>query len=143
MNIEKKNVLITLFYMNECMHCKMFKEEWDILNEKIKNNNYDITKMNITSQSLESHEHSTKIKKEINGKPIQGYPTIKIDINDKQYEYKGPRTANKILEYLETNQIETNQIEENQTGGNNIDYRRKYKKYKHKYVNLLQRKKNK
>jgi hypothetical protein len=86
-----KSVDVTLYYATWCGHCVNMKPEWNRFKENIEGieNTHNSIKIKI-----EEHEHSELEKKgggKINGKDIQGYPTIKIKLTcgkeKKEYDF--------------------------------------------------------
>ena len=81
-----KPIVLTLFHLHGCGHCVDFMNDWN----KMKN-----TKEASKNMSFKIYEHSdlNKINSSeyiINGKPIiDGYPTLKITINNNNYVYDG------------------------------------------------------
>lgn len=122
---------VSLYYANWCGHCKRFKPEWD----KIKT---ELTKRNISYAEFEEGENSNEIRKA----GITGYPTIMITKGNHNYEYKGPRSIDSII-----NEIEIQNGGFTQNGGGcgcgdwetcmtcHLDNEFKYKAYK--YMNKL------
>ena len=94
----------TLYYAHWCGHCKKFEPEWDSLTEKVEESNGKINNININLEKIEDN----KIEQgsaTINGKPIRGYPTVKIQISKKgdkpvEYEYSGKRSAEALLDHF-------------------------------------------
>ena len=110
---------ITLYHANWCGHCKRFKPNWDSLKTFFDSNNIQHNE----------YEHSQN-QKEIDQANIEGFPTIKINKNGKEYEYKGERTEEALKKELVNNV---------QSGGADLDekmYKHKYLKYKKKYLSL-------
>lgn len=92
---------VTLFHADWCGHCKNFRPEWQSLKDKIskeKNNNLKLTTHEYKDNDLPP-EGAT-----INGKEIDGYPTIKVTVtkgtNKKEIDYQGKRVANELYYYL-------------------------------------------
>lgn len=94
MSNNDKPIKITLFHMNGCGPCKAFKSEW----EKLSAN----TQKNICFSEYESMQLGglPESEKTINGEEIAGFPTIKINIFDKEYDYAKERTQLGILEFV-------------------------------------------
>jgi protein disulfide-isomerase A1 len=87
---ETKDVLVE-FYAPWCGHCKSLVPIYDELATKLKSNtNIVIAKMDSTANEVE-------------GVPIQGFPTIKFfKANDKKnpMDFKGDRTLEGFVEFL-------------------------------------------
>lgn len=103
---------ITLYYSDNCIHCKTFMPTWDELKKKIQQK-----KLKIITEQYEDQEIDHD---EIN---IIGYPTILIEHNGEIYNYEGNRSVDAILQKF-----------------NNKDYEALYHKYKKKYLNLKNKK---
>lgn len=117
-----ETVKVVLYYADWCPHCMQVKPVFEQLKQKFKDNE------NI---QFESYEDS-QIKTMSNPPQIEGYPTIMIGKNDELTEYVGDRSLADITQKI-------NKLIEVQNGGS-IDedlYKRKYLKYKKKYVALL------
>lgn len=88
----KKDITLTLYYSDKCIHCIHFKPEW----EKIKNN---INKMNKSNIHYEEYDEYT-----MKNKNIQGFPSIMFNIkyNNKNHEieYKGERNSDKLTNII-------------------------------------------
>lgn len=77
---------ITLYYANWCGHCHSFMPTWDALKGFFKQHG-------IKAKQYEDKTNPTEIK----SAGINGFPTIKINKNGKEYEYRGPRDADSII----------------------------------------------
>jgi hypothetical protein len=91
---SSKPIKITLFHMTDCIHCDNFKPEWEKLSSTSQKN---IAFADFESGSMGnmSDQYQT-----INGVPIMGYPTIKIEVLDKEYDYGDKRDQTAILEFV-------------------------------------------
>jgi len=95
--MNKIKVEVSLFYANWCGHCIRFKPYWD---EFVKNVS---KKSNIVTNSYEDSDAKSISKLGIiNGKPIVGYPTIKITViypnkNKKEIEYQGKHNSDDLM----------------------------------------------
>lgn len=93
------SVKAILYHANWCGYCKIFKPEWDELVELVKTNGNN----NIQLESYEEAQLEAK-NATINGKPIRGYPTVKIILNKdgttKEIEYQGKRKADELYAHL-------------------------------------------
>ncbi len=93
-----KPVKITLFYADWCTHCEDFLPKWQEMqkmpniDKKIDFKTYEEAKMIELPPS----------KQLINGEAIRGYPTIKIEISGKEFDYTGKRNAEAILIFIKT-----------------------------------------
>lgn len=92
----KKPIKIILFHAEWCGHCVDFKPTWEKMKE-----NKDAWK-NIDFEEYESGVLSTLPEKlkTINGESIEGFPTIKIKVFEKEYNYRGPRDQDKIFGFV-------------------------------------------
>lgn len=87
------NPLIKFYYATWCGYCKAFKPELNILIDKY-------------GEQVKKYEHSID-KDTIMKDGIEGYPTIRILHKDGSYkEWKGPRNANAIINYISENNLE-------------------------------------
>jgi len=95
------SINMTLYHAHWCGHCVSFLPLWDKLKSELANSNNKLHGVPIKFESFEE----SKLKKggaNINGKPISGYPTIKLTLSvngaTKDYEYTGDRKD--IMNYL-------------------------------------------
>lgn len=91
-----KPIKITLFHADWCGHCHSFMPTWKgMISDKLANEN-------ILFEEYESGSMDTLSKKDrtINGRSIEGFPTIKIAINDNEFEYSGDRTPSGIYSFI-------------------------------------------
>jgi len=87
------NNSIMLFKADWCPHCRNFMPEWKKLTNDISNVINCIT------------YDSEKNKEEIENYNIDGFPSIKIKIQEEIIEYNGRRTASDIKGFLKSNDI--------------------------------------
>lgn len=94
--MSNNSVSVTLFHATWCGHCVRFMPEWERM-KKTQNiaNNIDF----VAHESSEMGSLDSK-KKTINGKQIGGFPTIKVSINEDEYEYEGDRKTRNILSFI-------------------------------------------
>jgi thiol-disulfide isomerase/thioredoxin len=104
-----KPINITLFHADWCGHCVNFMPTF----EAMKNNKQ--ANMNIGFNKVSDIELANlqKNKRQINGVDIEGFPTIKIDIQGNTYNYMGERTQEKIYNFIldkleSSNNVNTN-----------------------------------
>jgi hypothetical protein len=91
--MSTKPIMITLFHMKNCIHCDDFMPVWKNLCK--------MQQSNIGFRDYESGQvDSLGSDATINGKPILGFPTIKIAVMNKQYNYGEDRTETAILEFI-------------------------------------------
>jgi protein disulfide-isomerase len=133
-----KDIQVILYSANWCGHCTRFAPIWQDFNTMIKNkninndikNNYNI---NLTTKKYLDTSKQTKIAQ------IGGFPTIHIVEDNKINDYKGERTIHSLFKTIlnADNDVINKWISQSniQNGGNkNINYFRKYLKYKEKYL---------
>ena len=129
---------ITLYHANWCGHCKHFKPTWDSM------------KSFFDSNKIQHAEYEDSLNsKEIEAANINGFPTIKIVKDGKEYEYQGKRTEEAIKKELINNVQSGGAVCEHgkvgsrcvscNTNEKTLDermYKDKYLKYKYKYLQL-------
>lgn len=132
---------VVLYYSDACGYCKQFEPTWNALKETFKKNNIEYA-------AYEAERDADAMK----NKNIKGYPTIRIETDDGEFEYGGPRTPEEILYNVTALSSKGNLAEVKQEevltpespaelpvelkGGAVDNYEEKYKKYKAKYLNL-------
>lgn len=77
---------ISLYYADWCGHCTSFKPTWNSLKKMFKKNDIEYAEF-----------EDSKNKKEVENANIQGFPTIKIEKDGVEYDYKGSRNVNDII----------------------------------------------
>jgi protein disulfide-isomerase A1 len=77
---------VTLYYADWCGHCKDFKPTWAALKNLFKKNN-------VNHAEFEDGQHEQIIQKA----GVEGFPTIKIEKDNEEYEYTGNRDINSII----------------------------------------------
>ena len=88
-----KPIKITLFHMTDCIHCDNFEPVWKNLSSA--------QQKNIAFADYERQEmESLGAEATINGKVIAGFPTIKVNVMDREYDYKGERSETSILTFV-------------------------------------------
>ena len=92
-NHTKKGPWLVWFYADWCGHCKEMEPEWDILEERCKNDKHlNIAKVKDTLKESISPSMSNN---------VMGFPTIRYFNNGKlEEEYNGNRNNNAFLEFL-------------------------------------------
>ena len=74
---------VVLYYSDNCKYCDQFNPTWEAL------------KTTFDENKIEHDEvEASNIPKE---KDIKGYPTIRIESKDGEYEYDGPRNPEEIM----------------------------------------------
>lgn len=141
---------VVLYYSDNCKYCKQFEPTWEALKSTFESNN------------ISYEQHEAKEKELMQSKSISGFPTIRIETRDGEYEYAGPRNPEEIISHVMTvskngnmEEIEAplseNSLSPNtpaaptldglitgQQGGavEDAQWESKYKKYKAKYLQL-------
>lgn len=108
---------ITLYHANWCGHCKNFLPQWNALTKYFDSNN-------ISHQDFEDQINPLEIEKA----GINGFPTIRISKNDKEYDYVGERSVDAIINEVTSNEVTSNEVTP-QTGGSIISSKRVYINY--------------
>jgi thiol-disulfide isomerase/thioredoxin len=98
-NTRSKSVDIFFFHVDWCPHCKTAKPIWNQFKEKYNNtlvNNYSITcnELNCTE------DDNANVANSIAKYNIDSYPTIKLIIDSKQYEFDSKITFNALKEFV-------------------------------------------
>lgn len=103
----KKPVVITLYHAEWCHYCKDFMPTWNAMKAQI--GGHTKCNKNIELKEFEDSEiNSLSVaEKSINGAKIEGYPTIKIQIdksgggkNYKEYHFDGNRSPKDIYKFV-------------------------------------------
>ena len=92
--MTQNKVYVTLFHASWCGHCKDFLPTWDEIKKT------ESTKKSFVFAEYESKEIPDGDEGKINGNEIQGFPTLKIVINEEEYEYDGERNLSGIVDYV-------------------------------------------
>jgi len=82
---------ITLYYADWCVWSRQFSEEWEKIKDFI--DNIQIPGYEFAWYEYEEQD-SGEIMEEQN---IEGYPTIRFNLNGSIHDYQGGRKAEKIL----------------------------------------------
>jgi thiol-disulfide isomerase/thioredoxin len=104
-NTRTKTADVFFFYVDWCPHCKTAKPIWNQFKEKYNNtvvNDYLITcnELNCTDD-----DNNPNVASAIAKYNIESYPTIKIMINSKQYEFDTKITFNSLKEFVNATTI--------------------------------------
>ena len=95
-------VFISLYHSDNCGHCLKknpeFRNEWDNFNKDAKEKGYIV------------HTYEEKEIPKDMANDIKYFPTIKIKIDNKDYEYEGSRTSESIQKFIDE--------KKSQSGGN-------------------------
>ncbi len=79
------------FYAPWCGHCKSLAPEYEKLGQLAEGKQFAIAKVDATAATKSAGEYE-----------VEGYPTIKFLANGFPIDYKGGRTADDMLEWLES-----------------------------------------
>lgn len=88
---DNKQVLI-LFYAPWCGHCKAFAPEYSKIADAVKEKGIKVVTARV---NVEENEVTSQLNN------IEGFPTIKLFINNEISEYEGDRTVDKVLSFLD------------------------------------------
>jgi thiol-disulfide isomerase/thioredoxin len=91
-----KPIKITLFHADWCGHCVDFMPTWERM-KKDKNARKNIEFEEYEAATLPDLPEETRT---VDGEKIDGFPTIKITINDNEYNYMGNRSSDDIYEFI-------------------------------------------
>lgn len=103
-NTRTKTADVFFFYVDWCPHCKTAKPIWNQFKEKYNNtvvNDYLITCNELNCTDDDNPNVASAIAKY----NIESYPTIKIMINSKQYEFDTKITFNALKEFVNATTI--------------------------------------
>jgi thiol-disulfide isomerase/thioredoxin len=98
-NTRKQTADVFFFYVDWCPHCKTAKPIWNQFKEKYNNtvvNDYLITCNELNCTDDGNPDIADSIAKYI----IDSYPTIKMIINSKQYEFDTKISFNALKEFV-------------------------------------------
>lgn len=118
---SEKPVKITLFHAEWCGHCVDFKPTWEKMKE---------SKEAWKNIEFEEHEAGTlgslsENEKKVNGEDIIGFPTIRINIFEKEYNYKGSRDQDEIfgfvLDHLKNDKRQNKKMLKNERKNDNMN----------------------
>ena len=91
--ISKEEKTIVLYYANWCGHSRAFIPEWEKFEKYCQQNINDI---NVIKMLCEGDNAK-------NCKGIRGYPTVILINNGKAVTYKGDRTMESLIEFVNAN----------------------------------------
>jgi len=80
---KTENKKITLYYTDGCTHCLEFKPVWHRLKNKI-----SIPAFEVNCSYMENP-------------PVNKFPTIMLEMNNRQIEYTGNRDLTSLLNFVE------------------------------------------
>ncbi len=89
---KKPKVKIFNFNTEWCGWSKRFQPEWDEFSINVKSN------PNIMAQDIKCDDPSNKSM--CNNYNVPGFPTVVAEVNGKPIQYKGPRTAESLIEFV-------------------------------------------
>ena len=82
---------LVLYYAPWCPHCKPVKHIFDELSKLYSGNK------EVTIKTINGDEQPNELKEQ----NVKGYPTIKLFVGEKSFEYTGERTTEKLKEFIE------------------------------------------
>lgn len=89
-----KKMKLTLYHAKQCGHCITFHPEWMKFENAFKSKYPE--KLEITN--VESAQIGPEVT--INGKQLEGYPTVKVEFDGKEFEYRGKRTYEGLTDFI-------------------------------------------
>ena len=95
-NPKEDEVMLVLFFVDWCPHCKSVKPEWEKL---MKLNNTKVNGKNIKIQAANA-EGSEVEKEAARDNNVEGYPTIKLISQSEVVDYNGPRNADDMGKFV-------------------------------------------
>ena len=95
-NLEagENEVVLVLFYVDWCPHCKNFKPTWEKATKKLNNTTINGNKVRLESVNCEEDPETGKKY------DVEGYPTIMAMTSGGPQEFNGDRSLSGIKEYL-------------------------------------------
>ncbi|EAR86102.1 protein disulfide isomerase (macronuclear) [Tetrahymena thermophila SB210] len=90
--LEQHDFIMVEFYAPWCGHCKSLAPQYEKAAQQLKDGNSKavLSKVDATAEKFVASQFT-----------IQGYPTLKFFIKGKSIEYKGGRTTNDIVAWIE------------------------------------------
>lgn len=95
-NPKEGEVIMVLFFVDWCPHCKSVKPEWEKL---MKLNNTNVNGKNIKIQAANA-EGSEVEKEAARDNNVEGYPTIKLISQSEVVDYNGARNADEMGKFV-------------------------------------------
>jgi hypothetical protein len=89
-----KKMKLTLYHSKQCIHCVSFLPQW-LKFEDTFNSKYP-RKLEI--RNIEAAMIGSDVT--IAGQQLEGYPTVKVEFDNKEFEYKGKRTYEGLSEFV-------------------------------------------
>jgi len=94
--MSSKPIKITLFHADWCGHCINFMPHW----ESMRSDKQSMKNIKFEQYESKMIDSLTEKEKTINGNAIDGFPTIKITINDNEFQYIGDRSPKNIYSFV-------------------------------------------
>ena len=88
---NKSSVKLMKFHVNWCGHCRDFAPEWEKLKKVMKDDNIEFVDIDGDDE---------KNKDLIKQYGIEGYPTIKLVVDDNMVDYHGERSVNELVNFI-------------------------------------------
>jgi thiol-disulfide isomerase/thioredoxin len=89
-----KKMKLTLYHADWCGHCVKFLPEWYKFKNTFKNKHSG----KIDIHDIEAANVTTNVT--IAGKQLEGYPTVKVEYDGQEFEYKGKRTFEGLTDFV-------------------------------------------
>jgi len=93
---ENNNITIYFFYTTWCPYCKKARIEWNKFKKEIEDNSLLQQTFNITFKEIDCDKNADLAKK-FN---VEGYPTIKLEKNNKIFNYDAKPNAHHLMEFF-------------------------------------------
>ncbi len=120
------DVKVKLFKATWCGHCNSFKPEWEKLQK-------EAGEMGVKCVAFDADADKNEVAKE----NIEGFPTIKIEVDGSSTEYNGARSADAILnEVMKLKGKGSGRPMLRGGGAGTENFYQQYRKYKAKYLRL-------
>lgn len=94
--MDNKHIKLTLIHAEWCPHCKNLVEEYG----KMRNNKKACNMMSFIDYEESELGNAPEEDLTINGEEFAGFPTLKIDIFNREYLYDGERTEENIYNFI-------------------------------------------
>lgn len=92
---EDSQLVCTMYYTNWCPHCKTAKPEWAKVASEYNGKSINGTIITITKVDCEENPDIAKREK------VDGFPTFKFKLNDKEMVYSGKREYDAFKQYID------------------------------------------
>jgi thiol-disulfide isomerase/thioredoxin len=96
---DPKEATVYFFYADWCPHCKNAKPSWEEFKNNYEGKTVNGYKLNIVSVNCTKAE-DPETANMIDRYDIKSYPTIKIQFNDKIYEFDAKITPENLAEFV-------------------------------------------